>query len=121
MTQTRVGGQIAWITGGLLFGSTIIGIICNRSTVKVRTTDNNVYNYTDSQRLKLVNTAVHGKTSEPLKQVKAIHEKKLKSSSTYNIHSPRKIREREIMSHMNKYFPDKTISVQFVAFNRADA
>ena len=32
----------------------------------------------------------------------------------------RKISEREIMFDMNKYFPDKTLSVEFVAFNGAD-
>ena len=33
---------------------------------------------------------------------------------------PRKISEREIMYDMNKYFPDRTLSVEFVTFYRAD-
>jgi hypothetical protein len=122
MAQMKVGVQIAWLTGGLLFVSILTGIICNRSTGKIQTTNNTVYNYKDSPKPKVNNTVGQRKISEPLKtHPKAIAEKKAKSSSKHIIHTPRKIREREIMSDMNKYFPDKTYSVQFVAFDKADA
>jgi len=122
MAQIRVGIQLAWITGGLLFATTIIGIICNRSTGKIRTINNTVYNYLDSPKPKIMNAPVQQKISETLKSApKAIHEKKVKSSSNYNIHAPRKISEKEIMTDMNTYFPDKTLSVEFVAFDGADA
>src|ERR1700748_2001482 len=122
MTQMRVGIQIAWLTGALLIVSIITGIICNRSTGKIQSANSTVYNYVDTLKFKVINTAVQLKTSDPLKAVpKPVNKRKVKSFSKYNIHSPRKIREKEIMSDMNRYFPDRTISVQFVAFNRADA
>ncbi|HET6999989.1 MAG TPA: hypothetical protein VFI33_01715 [Puia sp.] len=122
MAQMKVGVQIAWLTGGLLFVSILTGIICNRSTGKIQTANNTVYNYIDSPKLKVNNTVVNQKISEPSNPPpKVIPAKTSKSSSKYNIHAPRKISEKEIMSDMKKYFPDKTISVEFVAFDRADA
>jgi|GEM_PF-3739249 len=122
MTQSRVGVEIAWITGGLLFASAITGIICNRSKGKIQTNNSPVYNYIDSPKLKVVTAPVEHKISGPLKSpTKPIHNKMVKSGSKYDIHAPRKITEKEIMSDMNKYFPDKTLSVEFVAFGGADA
>ncbi len=122
MAQLRVGIQLAWLTVGLLLATIIMGILCNRSNGKIRTINNTVYNYLDSPKLKVMNAPVQQKTSGTLKPVaKAIHENKTRFSSKYNIHTPRKISEKEIMRDMNKYFPDKTLAVEFVAFEGADA
>ena len=118
----KVGNQIAWITAGLLFGTTLIGIICNRPAGKIPKTKNLVYHYTDSLKFTETSTAAQPKVLETRKpEAKKIREKTTKPPSTNNTHAPRKIKEREIMSHMNNYFPDKTVSVEFVAFKRPDA
>ncbi|HZZ75911.1 MAG TPA: hypothetical protein VFE04_08295, partial [Puia sp.] len=89
---------------------------------KIPTTNSMVYHSTDSPKFKSNSVSAQPKISSPLKgETKTIHQKIFKSPSLNNIHSPRKIREKEIMSHMTRYFPDKTISVEFVAFNRLDA
>ncbi len=45
MAQMRVGVKIAWVTGGLLFASNIIGLICNKSTGKNQAINSTAYNY----------------------------------------------------------------------------
>lgn len=130
MVQMRVGVQIAWVTGGLLLASNIIGLICHQSTGKNLIINHTTYNYPDSQKFMIYH--VHRKIRDTLKKVaKAGTEKKVMSISKYGIKkntkkaptkmAPRKISEKEIISDMNKYFPDKTLTVEFVAFDRADA
>ena len=122
MTQMKVGNQIAWITAGILFGSTLIGMICNRPAHKIPAANSMVYHYTDSPKFTSTSLSAQPKISAPLKgETKTNNEKTSKSlTSNNNIYAP-KIREREIMAHMNNYFPDKTISVEFVAFKHPDA
>jgi hypothetical protein len=132
MVQVKAGVKIAWVTGGLLFASNIIGLICNRSTGKNQIINSTVYNYSDSPNQKLISYHVQQKIPDTSKIVaKDNRKKKIKSSSKYDIHdnsikapnkiTSRKISEKEIMRDMNKYFPDKTLSVEFVAFDGADA
>ena len=45
MAQMRVGFKIAWVTGGLLFASNIIGLVCNKSTGKNQAINSTAYNY----------------------------------------------------------------------------
>ena len=131
MAQMRVGVMIAWVTGGLLFASNIIGLVCNKSTGKNQAMNSTAYNY--------LNIPKHTYSAPPFQQkipdtsksgAKVIQKKKIKSSSKNDNYDntnktptkkvPRKISEREIMFDMNKYFPDRTLSVEFVAFNGAD-
>ena len=132
MAKMRAGVKVAWVTGGLLFASNLIGLICNKSTGKNQIVSNTVYNYLDSPNKKLMSYHVQQKISDTLKIVaKVNHKKKVKSSLKHDKYdhsikaptklTPRKISEKEIMPDMNKYFPDKTLSVEFVAFDRADA
>jgi len=122
MAQMKVGVQIAWLTGSLLFVSFITGIICNRSTSKIQIINNTVYDYLDSPKFKASTSPLQQKTSDPLKSAaKPIPAKSVKPPSKRDVYAHRKITEKEIMRHMNKYFPDKTISVQFVAFEKANA
>ncbi len=131
MAQMRVGFKIAWVTGGLLFASNIIGLVCNKSTGKNQAINSTAYNYLNIPKHTYSAAPIQQKISDTLKPVaKTIHKKKIKPSSNDDIpgnaiKAPtkmvhRKISEREIMFDMNKYFPDKTLSVEFVAFNGAD-
>ena len=132
MVQKRVGVQIAWVTGGLLFASNIIGLICNKSTGKNQIINNTVYKNLDSPKEKFMSYQVQKKIPDTLKIVEKVnHKKKVKPSSKYDIHdhtikasakiAHRKISEKEIISDMKKYFPDKTLSVEFVAFDGVNA
>ncbi len=131
MAQMRVGIKIAWVTGGLLFASNIIGLVCNKSTGKNQAINSTAYNYLNIPKHALSALPIQQKIPDTLKPVaKVIDKKKVKSSSNDNIHGNtikaptkmvhRKISEKEIMFDMNKYFPDRTLSVEFVAFNGAD-
>lgn len=117
----KAGVQVAWITGAFIFASMIIGIICNRSRGKIQTMNNTVYYFSDSPKRKVISSTVQQKVPETIKPADVpIHKKKFTSSSKYDIHARRKISEKEIMSDMNRYFPDRTLSVQFVSFDEAN-
>jgi hypothetical protein len=122
IVQRKVGVQIAWITGGLLFGTTAIGIVCKKSTGKLHTINTTVYNYPDSSNSKINTTPVRPKIADSLQSAaRPVHNNAVKFASKNTIHTHRKIREKEIMSDMNRYFPDRTISVEFIAFDKTDA
>ena len=127
----RVGVKIAWVTGGLLFASNIIGLVCNKRTGKNQVINSTAYNYLNIPKHTLSALPIQQKIPDTLRPVpKVIDKKKVQSSSNDNIHGNtkkaptkmvhRKISEKEIMFDMNKYFPDRTLSVEFVAFNGAD-
>jgi hypothetical protein len=131
MAQMKVGVKIAWVTGGLLFASNIIGLVCNKRTGKNQAINSAAYNYLNIPKHTFSALPVQQKIPDRLKSVaKVIQKKKIKSSSKDDIYDytnktptkkvPRKISEREIMYDMNKYFPDRTLSVEFVTFYRAD-